>query len=155
MSNLENTNNIIVFRQSIKSQLDTDLTTFLKTKGYDTLRDYEFSIAKELSTNPKCSLNRQYYKKVQDYLDIAVDASISYLKTGNGYYLAKDKKSFIVTKYSLNQAMEAVIKGHTKSISKILINNYSIDSFIEQIKERIKEAEKKEQEANVSRVRAR
>ena len=154
MSNVDNSSKIIVFRQPKNCQLDTDLTTFLQEKGFDSIRDYDYSIAKEISRDPKCSLNRLYYKKAQNYLDVALEASIHYLRTGSGYYLSKTKESFIVTAYSLNEVVEAIDNKHPELIEKLAIKNFNPDSFINQIKEKLEEANKQRQQAKLIKVKS-
>ncbi|MBE6158587.1 MAG: hypothetical protein E7159_02025 [Firmicutes bacterium] len=92
-----------------KQQLETEkenLVTAVKN-GYESYRDYEYAASKQLSSDPRFSLNRDYYKLRQNYLLDVADACLNYVRTGLRYNKKRNGESFLFTVYGFNELLEA------------------------------------------------
>ncbi len=96
-------------KEAKKQQLETEkenLITALKHR-YESYRDYEYATSKQLSSDPRFSLNRDYYKLRQNYLLDVADACLNYVRTGLRYNKKRNGETFLFTVYGLNELLEA------------------------------------------------
>ena len=95
-----------------KENLDT-----AKKSGYESYRDLEYAYAKEISSDPRFSLNKNYYTIRQNYLLDVADACLNYVRTGIVYNVKKNGESFLFTVFGFNELLEA-----TRNNDEFIIN---------------------------------
>ena len=140
MNNIESYDRFVEIKkikEDRQKQVDFDKQKLLiaKNSGYDTYRDYEYSLDKPLSRDPRFSLCREYYNKCQKYLLDTLKAYIYYLRTGLVYNRNNANEGFVLTVYSLNELTSAISEKNELIISTIKNYNLDVDLFVKQISE--------------------
>ena len=92
-----------------KQQLETEKQNLITaTKyGYESYSDYEYATSKQLSSDPRFPLNRDYYRLRQNYLLDVAEACLNYVRTGLRYNKKRNGESFLFTVYGFNELLEA------------------------------------------------
>ena len=96
-------------KEAKKQQLETEKENLITAtkNGYESYRDYEYATSKQLSSDPRFPLNRDYYKLRQNYLLDVADACLNYVRTGLRYNKKRNGESFLFTVYGFNELLEA------------------------------------------------
>ena len=130
MNNIESYNNFIAYKKEkeakrkLLEQEKYNLET-AKKNGYESYRDYEYAISKQLSSDPRFSLNKNYYKVSQNYLLDVADACLNYIRTGLRYNKKRNGESFLFTVFGLNELLEA--KDNNNDFIMNYINKIGLD----------------------------
>lgn len=112
MANDENYISFIAYKkekEAKKQQLETEKENLITAtkNGYESYRDYEYATSKQLSSDPRFPLNRDYYKLRQNYLLDVADACLNYVRTGLRYNKKRNGESFLFTVFGFNELLEA------------------------------------------------
>jgi hypothetical protein len=102
--------------------------------GFSSYVDLEYAAAKELSRDPRFSLNKNYYGLCQSYLKDVANSCLNFLRTGSLYSKKENGKTFKLTKFGINELVEAVKKNNEDIINHINFINLDIDYVIEYFK---------------------
>ena len=140
MSNIEEYNHFLEMKklkEAKKLQLEQEQAKIelANKNGYDTYRDYEYSVAKIVSRDPRFALNKEYYEKCQLYLIDTLRAYIHYIRTGDIYNRNNAEEGFVLTIYSLNELSSAILENNKLIISTIESMNINVEQFFNQISE--------------------
>ena len=128
-------NTKLVYYTQIISTLDSEESKLenASKKGFDTIEDYEFSIAKQLCFDLTFPLSRYYYEKFEEYLCNMYLTYQNYIKTNDLDYIIGDK-TYHLTIYSMSALSDAILCNLSTKLNGYLLNdNIDTESFIRQL----------------------
>ncbi len=138
MTNIESYDRFIALKKQKEEvqkriELEQEHLILANKNGYETYRDYEYSMYKAYSRDPRFTLSREYYNKCQRYLIDTLNAYLIYVRTGSVYNRNNSNEGFILTIYALNELCSAILEKN-ELILEILANmNLDPNEFVSQI----------------------
>lgn len=130
MNNIKSYDNFIAYKKEKEAKrklLEQEKYNLeiAKKYGYESYRDYEYAISKQFGSDPRFSLNKNYYKVSQNYLLDVADACLNYIRTGLRYNKKRNGESFLFTVFGFNELLEAKDKNNEFIIN--YINKIGLD----------------------------